>query len=217
MGLELDKLVKNTKQENLMSNIMASLKSVLDNKYSLNFKYNSFELLIDKESLLKVVKLIRDSDKLKFNQLIDITAVDYPEKTKRFDIVYHFLSMTQNHRIRVKLAVSDTEIVPSICAIHRAANWYEREVFDMYGISFSGHPDLRRILTDYGFQGYPLRKDFPTTGYTEVRYDDEKKKVVYEPVALTQEYRQFDFLSPWEGAAQMELDVKAEVEEDIKK
>jgi len=135
-----------------------------------------------------------------FSTLIDITAVDYPTRDRRFDVVWHFLSMYQNHRIRVKAAVREEDIVPSIVSIHPGAGWYEREVYDMFGILFSGHPDLRRILTDYGFRGHPLRKDFPTTGYTEVRYDDELKRVVYEPVKLVQEYRQFDFMSPWEGA-----------------
>jgi len=131
---------------------------------------------------------------------VDITAIDLPEREARFDVVYHFLSMYQNHRIRVKIAVGEDDMVPSIHLIHRSANWFEREVFDMFGILFSGHPDLRRLLTDYGFRGHPLRKDFPTTGYTEVRYDEVQKRVVYEPVSLVQEYRQFDFMSPWEGA-----------------
>jgi len=135
-----------------------------------------------------------------FTTMIDITAVDYPDREDRFEVVYHFLSMTQNQRVRVKLSVAEDEIVPSITDLHPSANWFEREVFDMYGIMFSGHPDLRRILTDYGFRGYPLRKDFPTTGYTEVRYDETSKRVVYEPVSLVQDYRQFDFMSPWEGA-----------------
>ncbi|MEP3294999.1 MAG: NADH-quinone oxidoreductase subunit C, partial [Pseudoruegeria sp.] len=128
------------------------------------------------------------------------TAVDYPSREKRFDVVYHFLSMYTNQRIRVRLQVRATDLIPSIIDVHPSANWFEREVFDMFGLLFSGHPDLRRILTDYGFRGYPLRKDFPTTGYTEVRYDEVEKRVVYEPVSLTQEYRQFDFMSPWEGA-----------------
>lgn len=135
-----------------------------------------------------------------FSTLIDITAVDYPSRDKRFDVVYHFLSMVQNHRIRLKVSVRDGDLVPSITGAYPAANWFEREVFDMYGVMFAGHPDLRRILTDYGFQGHPLRKDFPTTGYTEVRYDEKEKRVIYEPVSLVQEYRQFDFMSPWEGA-----------------
>ena len=136
----------------------------------------------------------------RFSTLVDITAVDHPEREKRFDVVYHFLSMHLNHRIRVKLALREDETVPSITPVHPSANWFEREVFDMYGLMFSGHPDLRRILTDYGFRGHPLRKDFPTTGYTEVRYDEREKRVIYEPVSLVQEYRQFDFMSPWEGA-----------------
>ncbi|MFN7224392.1 MAG: NADH-quinone oxidoreductase subunit C [Paracoccaceae bacterium] len=136
----------------------------------------------------------------RFSSLVDITAVDHPTREKRFDVVYHFLSMYQNQRIRVKIAVDETDMVPSLVDVFPSANWFEREVFDMFGILFSGHPDLRRILTDYGFRGHPLRKDFPTTGYTEVRYDEAQKRVVYEPVKLVQEYRQFDFMSPWEGA-----------------
>ena len=135
-----------------------------------------------------------------FSTLVDITGVDYPGRAKRFDVVYHFLSMYQNHRVRLRVSIREDEMVPSIVNVHPSANWFEREVFDMFGIIFSGHPDLRRLLTDYGFRGYPLRKDFPTTGYTEVRYDEAQKRVVYEPVSLVQEYRQFDFMSPWEGA-----------------
>jgi len=146
------------------------------------------------------VEFLRDDPACRFSSLVDITAVDHPEREKRFDLVWHFLSMYQNHRIRVKAAVDEDEMVPSLVSVHPSANWFEREVFDMFGILFSGHPDLRRILTDYGFRGFPLRKDFPTTGYTEVRYDEAQKRVVYEPVRLVQEYRQFDFMSPWEGA-----------------
>ena len=146
-----------------------------------------------------LVEFLKTDRTCRFSTLVDITAVDYPERTKRFDVVYHFLSMYQNHRIRLRVAVREDELVPSITDVHPSANWFEREVFDMFGILFSGHPDLRRILTDYGFRGYPLRKDFPTTGYTEVRYDEVQKRVVYEPVSLVQEYRQFDFMSPWEG------------------
>jgi len=151
-------------------------------------------------SLPGFVELLKSNSNCKFSTLIDITAVDYPSATKRFEVVYHFLSMYLNHRIRIKAQVSDSEIVPSITEQYPSANWFEREVFDMYGILFSDHPDLRRILTDYGFRGHPLRKDFPTTGYTECRYDEAAKRVVYEPVSLVQEYRQFDFMSPWEGA-----------------
>ncbi|WP_172330751.1 NADH-quinone oxidoreductase subunit C [Mangrovicoccus sp. HB161399] len=143
---------------------------------------------------------IRTEPTCRFSTLIDITAVDYPQREKRFDVIYHFLSMYQNQRIRLRVQVREDEMVPSLVSILPAANWFEREVFDMFGILFKGHPDLRRILTDYGFRGHPLRKDFPTTGYTEVRYDEVEKRVVYEPVKLVQEYRQFDFMSPWEGA-----------------
>jgi NADH-quinone oxidoreductase subunit C len=136
----------------------------------------------------------------RFTTLIDITAIDYPEREQRFDVVYHFLSMALNQRIRVRAAVREGEFIPSITGSHPSADWYEREVFDMYGVLVSGHPDLRRILTDYGFRGHPLRKDFPTTGYVEMRYDESSKRVIYEPVKLTQEYRMFDFMSPWEGA-----------------
>lgn len=146
------------------------------------------------------VEFLKTDASCRFSSLVDITAVDYPERAKRFDVVYHFLSMFQNHRIRLRVSVREDEMVPSIVDIHPSANWFEREVFDMFGIIFSGHPDLRRILTDYGFRGFPLRKDFPTTGYTEVRYDEAEKRIVYEPVSLVQEYRQFDFMSPWEGA-----------------
>ena len=146
------------------------------------------------------VEFLRNDATCNFSTLVDITGVDYPERAKRFDVVYHFLSMYQNQRIRLRCALREDEMIPSITNVHPSANWFEREVFDMFGIVFSGHPDLRRILTDYGFRGHPLRKDFPTTGYVEVRYDEELKRVVYEPVSLVQEYRQFDFMSPWEGA-----------------
>jgi NADH-quinone oxidoreductase subunit C len=150
--------------------------------------------------IVPLVDFLKADSACKFSSLVDITAIDWPGRDRRFDVVYHFLSMYQNHRIRLRLAVGEEEMVPSIVDVHPSANWFEREVFDMFGILFSGHPDLRRILTDYGFRGYPLRKDFPTTGYTEVRYDEVQKRVVYEPVKLVQEYRQFDFMSPWEGA-----------------
>jgi NADH-quinone oxidoreductase subunit C len=151
-------------------------------------------------SIPTFIAFLRGDPTCRFTTLIDITAVDWPERERRFDLVYHLLSMHLNQRIRVKAEIRDGEIVPSIFEEFPAADWYERETFDMYGILFAGHPDLRRILTDYGFRGYPLRKDFPTTGYVELRYDEEQKRVVYEPVKLTQEYRQFDFMSPWEGA-----------------
>jgi NADH-quinone oxidoreductase subunit C len=150
-------------------------------------------------AILPLLTFLRDDPDCRFTLLIDITAVDYPTREHRFDVVYHLLSMEKNRRIRVKVETDEDTAVPSAVGIFSAANWYERETFDMYGVLFSGHPDLRRILTDYGFTGYPLRKDFPMTGYVEVRYDADQKRVVYEPVKLTQEFRSFDFLSPWEG------------------
>ncbi len=151
-------------------------------------------------NLLDLMAHLKDDPSTRMTSLVDITAVDHPERADRFDVVYHLLSMYTNGRIRVKAHVADTAMVPSLISVYPAANWFEREVYDLFGILFSGHPDLRRILTDYGFRGHPLRKDFPTTGYTEVRYDEVQKRVVYEPVKLVQEYRQFDFMSPWEGA-----------------
>jgi NADH-quinone oxidoreductase subunit C len=151
-------------------------------------------------NLLDLMAHLKADPSTRMTSLVDITAVDHPERADRFDVVYHLLSMYTNGRIRVKAHVADTAMVPSLISVYPAANWFEREVYDMFGILFSGHPDLRRILTDYGFRGHPLRKDFPTTGYTEVRYDEVQKRVVYEPVKLVQEYRQFDFMSPWEGA-----------------
>ncbi len=152
------------------------------------------------DTIPDLLDYLRSEPNCRFSTLIDITAVDHPERVKRFDVVYHLLSMYKNHRIRLKVAVGEDEMLPSAVGVHPAANWFEREIFDMFGILFSGHPDLRRILTDYGFRGHPLRKDFPTTGYVEVRYDEAQKRVVYEPVKLVQDYRQFDFMSPWEGA-----------------
>ena len=150
--------------------------------------------------IVSLMEFLRSNPNLQCSTLIDLTAVDYPTRDKRFDVVYHLLSMYQNLRVRIKVSINDDELIPSIFQTHKAAEWFEREVFDMYGIRFSDHPDLRRLLTDYGFKGHPLRKDFPTTGYSEVRYDEVQKAVIYEPVSLSQEYRQFDFMSPWEGA-----------------
>lgn len=150
--------------------------------------------------VIGLLEFLRDDSTCHFGTLVDITAVDYPERPARFDVVWHLLSMHRNQRIRVKLALREDGVVPSAVGVFPAANWYEREVFDLFGIAFSGHPDLRRLLTDYGFRGHPLRKDFPTTGYVEVRYDEAQQRVIYEPVGLVQEYRQFDFLSPWEWA-----------------
>ncbi|SDI26451.1 NADH-quinone oxidoreductase subunit C [Aliiruegeria lutimaris] len=151
-------------------------------------------------ALLGFIEFLKADATCQFTQCVDITAVDYPEREKRFVVVYHFLSMKQNQRICVQSGVREDEATPSLTGLFPSANWYEREVFDMFGVVFSGHPDLRRILTDYGFRGHPLRKDFPTSGYVELRYDDAQKRVVYEPVKLVHEYRQYDYLSPWEGA-----------------
>mgnify|MGYP000173191881 CR=1 FL=1 len=147
----------------------------------------------------KVAAFLKDDPACQFKVLIDICGVDYPERGRRFDVVYNLLSLTHNQRIRVKVQADESTPVPSINEVYSAAGWFEREVWDMYGVMFSDHPDLRRILTDYGFEGHPLRKDFPLTGFVEVRYDEDEKRVVYEPVKLTQEFRRFDFLSPWEG------------------
>ncbi|MFZ5931174.1 MAG: NADH-quinone oxidoreductase subunit C [Pseudomonadota bacterium] len=150
--------------------------------------------------ILAVLGYLRKDPNCRFSQLIDITAADYPGRAERFDLVYHLLSVHQNQRVRVKAPIAEDAAAPSVISLFPCANWYEREVFDMFGIAFTGHPDLRRILTDYGFEGHPLRKDFPLTGFVQVRYDDERKRVVNEPVMLTQEFRAFDFVSPWEGA-----------------
>ena len=161
--------------------------------------HNQIYLKIDHEDLLDVVTFLKTNNETKFRQLIDITAVDYPEKTQRFKMVYLFLSHKFNQRVILSFFLNENEPVSSLTKIFPSANWMEREVFDMYGIKFKNHPDLRRILTDYNFEGFPLRKDFPLTGHTEVRYSEDKKKVVYEPVKLEQNYRNFDYESPWEG------------------
>lgn len=164
-------------------------------------------------NLIKVLTFLRDDTQCQFKALMDLCGVDHPEREPRFDVVYNLLSISQNNRIRLKTATDENTPVPSATAIFHSANWWERETWDMYGIYFADHPDLRRILTDYGFEGHPMRKDFPLTGYVEVRYDDEQKRVVYEPVKLVQEFRNFDFLSPWEGAQSLlPGDEKAEEE-----
>lgn len=162
-------------------------------------EYGELTLTTDGSDILDVLGFLRDDVQCCFVCLIDISGVDYPSRDKRFDVVYHLLSPQQNQRIRVRVMVSEDVTLPSATPIYPGADWFEREAYDLYGILFSGHPDLRRLLTDYGFEGHPLRKDFPLTGYVEVRYDDERKRVVYEPVELKQEFRNFDFLSPWEG------------------
>ena len=166
---------------------------------SSNIKHDQLYLNIDNEDLLKVILFLKTNNETKFRQLIDITAVDYPEADKRFKLVYLLLSHEFNERILVDFFINENELVPTLTSIFPSANWMEREVFDMYGIKFKDHPDLRRILTDYGFKGHPLRKDFPLTGHNEVRYSEDEKKVIYEPVKLEQNYRNFDYESPWEG------------------
>jgi NADH-quinone oxidoreductase subunit C len=166
-------------------------------------------LRVSRDGILQTLQFLRDNPACKFETLIDICGVDYPERAERFEVVYHLLSMHLNHRVRLRLETDDVAPVESATGLWPAANWFEREAFDMYGIQFANHPDLRRILTDYGFEGYPLRKDFPLTGHYEVRYNDLDKRVVYEPVSLPQEYRSFDFLSPWEGMTNIPGDEKA--------
>ena len=167
-------------------------------------------LWTSRDSLLRLLTFLRDDPNCLFKQLVDITAVDYPQREERFEVVYNMLSLTQNERIRVKVTTDADTPVASATQIFAAANWFEREVWDMYGVFFSDHPDLRRILTDYGFEGHPQRKDFPLTGYVELRYDEDLKRVVYEPVKLVQEFRSFDFTSPWEGMLHLPGDEKAE-------
>ena len=162
-------------------------------------RHDQLYINIDSEDLIDVTLFIKSNKNTKFRQLIDITAVDYPENSQRFKVVYLFLSHEFNQRIILSYLISENEVIPSLTSIYPAANWMEREVFDMYGVKFKDHPDLRRILTDYGFEGHPLRKDFPLTGHTEVRYSEDQKKVISEPVKLEQNYRNFDYESPWEG------------------
>ena len=168
-----------------------------------------------REAVVKVLTYLRDDPNCQFKMLVDVCGVDYPEREQRFEVVYNLLSLSHNTRVRVKISTDEKTPVHSVCSVFSAANWYERETWDMYGIHFTDHPDLRRILTDYGFEGHPLRKDFPLTGYVEIRYDDEQKRVVYEPVQLPQEFRNFDFTSPWEGLpAELPGDEKAQAEGD---
>ena len=162
-------------------------------------RHDQLYITIDNEDLIDVTLHIKNNENTKFRQLIDITVVDYPENTQRFKVVYLFLSHEFNQRIILSYLINENEVIPSLTPIYPAANWMEREVFDMYGVKFKDHPDMRRILTDYGFEGHPLRKDFPLTGHTEVRYSEEQKKVINEPVKLEQNYRNFDYESPWEG------------------
>ena len=183
-----------------LTNLEKKINSELTTKInSSRINHDQLEIQIDKESLLDVVIFLKKNNSTKFRQLIDITAVDYIGSENRFKMIYLFLSHEYNLRINITFSINENEVVNSLTKIFPSANWMEREVFDMYGIKFNDHPDLRRILTDYGFSGHPLRKDFPITGHSEVRYSEEKKKVVYEPVKLEQNYRNFDYSSPWEG------------------
>ena len=183
-----------------LTNLEKKINSELTTKInSTRISHDQLEIQIDKESLLDVVIFLKKNNSTKFRQLIDITAVDYIGNENRFKMIYLFLSHEYNLRINITFSINENEVVNSLTKVFPSANWMEREVFDMYGIKFNDHPDLRRILTDYGFSGHPLRKDFPITGHTEVRYSEEKKKVVYEPVKLEQNYRNFDYSSPWEG------------------
>jgi NADH-quinone oxidoreductase subunit C len=161
--------------------------------------YGELTVTVKASEILEVIRFLRDDERCKFWSFIDVTAVDWPGRERRFDVVYHLLSPVHNRRVRVKVEVGEDETVQSIIGIFPGADWFERETYDLYGIPFVGHPDMRRLLTDYGFEGHPLRKDFPLTGFVEVRYDDQQKRVVYDKVRLAQEFRNFDFLSPWEG------------------
>jgi len=162
--------------------------------------FNQLTVSVDLSRIVDVARTLRDDPRFRFVNIIDVTAVDYPSRENRFDVVYHLMSPALNARLRLVGEANETTQVPSIISVFPGADWFERETYDLYGVIFTGHPDMRRLLTDYGFDGHPLRKDFPTTGFVEVRYDDEQKRVVYEPVRLNQEFRKFDFLSPWEGA-----------------
>ncbi len=199
---------------NTLQDLEKKINSELTTKIkSTVIKHNQLYIQIEKENLIDVTLFIKTNKDTKFRQIIDITAVDYPENIKRFKIVYLFLSHEYNQRIILSYLIGEQEIVPSLTSIYPGANWMEREVFDMYGVNFKNHPDLRRILTDYNFEGHPLRKDFPLTGYTEVRYSEDQKKVISEPVKLEQNYRNFDYESPWEGTKY----IKEELENNDKK
>jgi NADH-quinone oxidoreductase subunit C len=180
-----------------------------DDLLALEIAHDQLNLVIRRDAVVKVLTLLRNDQNCQFKQLVDITAVDYPDQAERFEVVYNLLSLKLNQRVRVKLTTDERNPVASVTGVFSSAIWLEREVWDMFGIFFSNHPDLRRILTDYGFEGHPLRKDFPLTGFKEVRYDEEQKRVVYEAVKLPQEFRRFDFLSPWEGMLHLPGDEKA--------
>lgn len=192
---------KNASAKQQLTDLRNHISSVLENEVLDSvIAYGELSIIARADAIEKVLVFLRDDEECRFKQLIDITAVDWPERTQRFEVVYHLLSLHNNLRIRVKVPTDERTAVPSAVEIYPTAAWFEREAWDMYGVLFSGNPDLRRILTDYGFQGHPLRKDFPLTGFVEVRYSEEHERVVYEPVKLTQDFRSFDFMSPWEGA-----------------
>jgi len=197
-----------------LSSLGETIKAALPGAVSgSSVSFGQLTLSVDVAKIVDVVSFLRDDPGCRFVSFVDITAVDYPGREKRFEVVYHFMSPAMNTRIRLKAEASETTQVPSIISVFPGADWFEREAYDLYGVIFVGHPDMRRLLTDYGFDGHPLRKDFPLSGFVEVRYDDQEKRVVYEPVRLNQEFRKFDFLSPWEGADYSVLpgDEKAEV------
>ena len=189
-------LAVQAQQEALLTPLAAEMVGALGVEAQAAF--GELTLAAPRDRIVEVMTALRDQ--FGFQQLLDVCGVDYPDREERFEVVYHLLSLTRNARVRVKVTTDEVQPVPTIVDVYPAANWFEREAFDMYGMLFTGHPDMRRLLTDYGFEGHPLRKDFPMTGYVEVRYDEEQRRVVYEPVKLTQEFRTFDFLSPWEGA-----------------
>ena len=194
---------------NSLSDLEKKINSELTTKINHSkIAHEQLYITIDNEDLLDVILFLKINEDTKFKQLIDITAVDYPENSKRFKMVYLFLSHQFNQRIIVSILINENEVVPSLTKIFPSSNWMEREVFDMYGVKFKDHPDLRRILTDYGFKGHPLRKDFPLTGHNEVRYSEDEKKVIYEPVKLEQNYRNFDYESPWEGTKYIKKEIK---------
>jgi len=188
--------------QDLKAHIQSHLGDAVNSIEIIAFDDKTHEMTVHarRAEITKVIVFLRDDPICKFASLIDICGADYPTRERRFDVVYHMLSMAHNTRIRIKITTDEAVAVQSIAPVFPNANWYEREIFDMYGVAFDNHPDMRRLLTDYGFEGYPLRKDFPLSGFVEVRYDEERKAVVYEPVNLPQEYRSFDFMSPWEGA-----------------
>ncbi len=195
---------KNSKSEATKGDSLDEIASVISSEFakyidSVDFSFGELNLKVKREEIIPVLRFLHDDSRMQFISLIDICGVDYPSRAQRFDVVYHLLSPRQNVRIRLTLSTDEVTPVASATSVFVGADWFEREAYDFYGILFTGHPDLRRILTDYGFDGHPMRKDFPLTGYSEVRYDDEAKRVIYEPVELRQEFRDFDFESPWEG------------------